>query len=72
MVLYNIEDEEEWNEVEAVYNELVAAQTRNKIQAINPVRTIRTGFIVFTADVLEYRIRFHDDFNILICGPRGL
>lgn len=26
MVLYNIEDEEEWNAVEAAYNELVAAQ----------------------------------------------
>jgi len=26
MVLYNIEDEEEWNRVEAAYNELVASQ----------------------------------------------
>ncbi|NMO94702.1 DUF1292 domain-containing protein [Paenibacillus lemnae] len=26
MVLYNIEDEEEWNAVEEAYNELVAAQ----------------------------------------------
>ncbi|MWV45179.1 DUF1292 domain-containing protein [Paenibacillus sp. HJL G12] len=26
MMLYNIEDEQEWNEVEAAYNELVAQQ----------------------------------------------
>jgi uncharacterized protein YrzB (UPF0473 family) len=26
MMLYNIEDEEEWNAVEAAYNELVAQQ----------------------------------------------
>ncbi|MGG1880024.1 MULTISPECIES: DUF1292 domain-containing protein [Paenibacillus] len=28
MVLYNIEDEDEWNEVEAAYNELVAAASQ--------------------------------------------